>query len=99
MRMSPFIVKIGNVHFIAADGNVLLEVPTNNEQDAPSINALSCLLSTYYVFNVRYCPQTNPTYLFLQSEVLNRNDTECQDHKSLKIFLGIYRDEVKSLYK
>ena len=95
--MSPFIVKIGNVHFIAADGKVLFEVPSNNELESPSIDVLYFLLSTYYVFNVKYCPQTIPTYLFLQSEVLNRSDTECRDNKSLRTFIGVYQEQVKRL--
>ena len=60
MRMSPFIMQMGNVHFIAADGKVIFEIPTSNELDVPSIDALSCLLSTYYVFNVKYGPKKSP---------------------------------------
>ena len=92
--MSPFVVKIGNGYFIAADGKVLLEVPVSHDR-ARSMDALACLLATYYVFNVKWCPHLVPTYLFLQCELLDKKDMECEDNKALKTFLGVYKDEWK----
>ena len=96
--MSPFVVKIGNGYFIAADDKVLLEVPVSHDR-ARSMDALACLLATYYVFNVKWCPHLVPTYLFLQCELLDKKDMECEDNKALKTFLGVYKDEWKEQHE
>jgi hypothetical protein len=57
-RMSPFIIQIGKSFFIAADGNLLMELTGKG-----SCDSLVALLATHYVFNITWAPEVLPTYL------------------------------------
>ena len=56
----PFIIGIGNKFNVIVDGSALTFLEDKLE------DASLCLIATYYVLGVQWCPDSEPTYLFIK---------------------------------
>lgn len=85
-RPSPYIVKIGSSFNVIADGQPYIYVSSS------SMEALLCLVCTYFVYNMVYCKQVVPTLLFLQTEVLAQKNNCTSKNVVLRNFVLQLRD-------
>lgn len=79
--------KVGERHYIVAEGDPFLNLTED------SMDALVVLLCVYYTFNICWPKQVEPTFLFLQSEVLGIKDPKSKACKFLKNLLVLLKSE------
>ena len=75
--LNPIIVYTGDLLDITSEGSisVLAEGITVCDNITTFMDALCCLMATFYVFNMTYTPGLNRTLSFFQRILLNLQDT------------------------
>jgi hypothetical protein len=89
--MSPFIIQTQSSVFVAADGQLLLEMTEKG-----ICESLVALLATDYVFNIKYTSEVLPSYLFFQSFLLESSDYATDGNKRLANFLVEFNRKLSS---
>ena len=89
-RMEPYLVKIGDTYSLVADGKVFVQVIGD------SFAALLLLLSTFFVFNIEYCHKVRPTYLFLESVLLDRESEAGRNMKCQEVLAELHQEARKN---
>lgn len=85
-REKPFILKHGLSYHIIADRKPYMFVTGG------SMEALLCLVSTYFVFHLQYATEVLPSLLFTQSQLLEMEDDETKKSSALKLFAQKLRE-------
>lgn len=87
-RPTPFILKHGDSYHIIADRKPYLYITGG------SMEAFLCLIATYYVFFLDWCPEVLTSLLFVQTELLGSTDSQTESSKPLSVFLKKLREFV-----
>lgn len=80
-RTHPFLLKIGSSFHVVAD--CVSVIRAKNSQ-----KGLLYLFCVLYAFNIRYSPKVEPSFLFIQSQVLKKEDEVTKSSVILNIFLN-----------
>lgn len=81
-RIYPYLLSIGNAYHVIVEKESIIQTQVSSEG---LLNLFSCL----YVFNIKYSPSVEPSFLFIQSEILNKKDSFTSGSKNLGIFLKL----------
>lgn len=87
-RASPFLIQCGGTYHLVADGQPLISLCANTSS---SMDALLTLIAAYYVFDIQWCKDIAPAYLFFQHYLLERENEESKKCSSLVIFLNLLK--------
>ena len=79
----PFIIGIGNKFNVIVDESALTFLEDKVE------DASLCLIATYYVLGVQWCPDIEPTYLFIKKNLLKISDDKANKSKEVAIFCNL----------
>ena len=82
-RPFPFIIGIGNKFNVIVDESALTFLEDKVE------DASLCLIATYYVLGVQWCPDIEPTYLFIKKNLLKISDDKANKSKEVAIFCNL----------
>lgn len=88
-RVYPYLLNIGEEYHVVIENKSVIRAQRSCEG---LLNLFSCL----YTFNIKYSPSFEPSFLFIQSEVLNQKDSFTRGSKSLGIFLKLIANQSES---
>ena len=90
IRVHPYIICIGATWHIIVDSSPLVQAKESDE-------ALLLLMAVHYVFNIEYCAEVMPTFLFLQGVVLGNDDPFSDSCRPVQIFKPLLEEQLKLL--
>ncbi|KAK4006255.1 hypothetical protein OUZ56_011411 [Daphnia magna] len=87
-RPSPFLIQCGTTYHLVVDGQPLISLSANTSS---SMDALLTLIAAYYVFDIHWCQDIAPAYLFIQHYLMEREYEESKKCSSLVVFLNLLK--------
>ncbi|KZS09762.1 Uncharacterized protein APZ42_025938 [Daphnia magna] len=95
-RPSPFLIQCGTTYHLVVDGQPLISLSANTSS---SMDALLTLIAAYYVFDIHWCQDIAPAYLFIQHYLMEREYEESKKCSSLVVFLNLLKAAMANGHK